>query len=65
MARTESTRMEFINRGKIDGFIKYFSHRKEHFKDVFDREFSIKTAIEEFNGVMEITGNLKQGMKQR
>lgn len=51
MARTEQTRMEFINRGKLEGFRKYFSNRKEYFQDIFNRGYSEQAAAEEFNNI--------------
>jgi hypothetical protein len=60
MARSEAEKMEFMNRGKINGFKAYFSQRRAHFLDVFEVPYSDKAAEVEFNNIMEMTGNLRQ-----
>lgn len=53
-------KMEFMNRGTKEGFKKYFSNRKEHFQDIFDREYSDQAAVEEFDNIKKMKWNTQQ-----
>jgi len=54
MARSEQQRLEFMDRGKVDSFVKYFSYRPIDFKETFSREYSREAAIEEFNNIKKM-----------
>lgn len=46
--RYQGTSLEGIDRGTIRGFMKYFSLRPEHFREVFGRDYSEQAAREAF-----------------
>ena len=41
--------MEGCDRGNLPGFMKYFKHRKEHFKELFKVAYSDRNAVRVFN----------------
>ncbi|HHT9136779.1 MAG TPA: hypothetical protein ACFYEK_05970 [Candidatus Wunengus sp. YC60] len=47
-------RLEFMDRGKVDGFVTYFSYRQGDFKETFGREYSKAAAVEEFSKIKKM-----------
>jgi hypothetical protein len=49
--------IEKINRGKVEGFAKYFQQRQLYFWEIFKIPFTLETAKQEFKKIEQLFWN--------
>jgi hypothetical protein len=52
-------KLEYIDRGKLPGFIKYFKERQFRFQEVFKISYSEEEATKVFQEVNNLAKNMK------